>query len=210
MSAEKKKARKAELERLDNSVELVLDGVKELESATASVAANGDLASSSSSSKSASSQQQQQQKQPAKQEKKKDKKVILDEVSDNDSDEEGFVHGSGQSKKMLVHASDVRSMTQRDLMQMAFSNDNVLADFEEEKKRAVEADMPKDEDLTLPGWVSFYYHISKMDAKANSLSSFFFFFFFFFFFLNIGVLGVGGGKIVKVCCVCLSGNLVRV
>ncbi|XP_042336131.1 U3 small nucleolar RNA-associated protein 14 homolog A [Sceloporus undulatus] len=41
---------------------------------------------------------------------------------------------------------------QRQVIQEAFANDNVMADFMKEKRRAEEADKPKAIDLVLPGW----------------------------------------------------------
>lgn len=41
---------------------------------------------------------------------------------------------------------------QRDLVARAFAGDNVVTDFIEMKKAEIEADAPKDEDMTLPGW----------------------------------------------------------
>lgn len=39
-----------------------------------------------------------------------------------------------------------------DLLAEAFADDDVVADFEQAKKSAVDAEKPKDIDLTLPGW----------------------------------------------------------
>ncbi|KAI5481860.1 U3 small nucleolar RNA-associated protein 14 [Pseudohyphozyma bogoriensis] len=41
---------------------------------------------------------------------------------------------------------------QRDLVAKAFAGDNVIADFEAEKRREIERDAPREEDNTLPGW----------------------------------------------------------
>ncbi|KAJ3019738.1 hypothetical protein HKX48_001843 [Thoreauomyces humboldtii] len=69
------------------------------------------------------------------------------ESSDQDSDFEG---------DRTVHSSTLKTpaqhLSQRTLMQMAFANDDVAADFEDEKREAEERDAPKDVDLTLPGW----------------------------------------------------------
>ncbi len=46
-----------------------------------------------------------------------------------------------------------KAFKQRDLVAEAFAGDNVVEDFAAEKKRAIEADAPKEEDLTIPGWV---------------------------------------------------------
>ncbi|ORX98593.1 small-subunit processome [Basidiobolus meristosporus CBS 931.73] len=52
----------------------------------------------------------------------------------------------------ITHVKNPNAFTQRDLVQRAFANDNVVEEFEEEKAREVEEDAPKDEDVTLPGW----------------------------------------------------------
>lgn len=43
----------------------------------------------------------------------------------------------------------------RDLVAEAFAGDNVALDFAKEKRAAMEADAPRDEDMTLPGWGSW-------------------------------------------------------
>ena len=45
-----------------------------------------------------------------------------------------------------------RSKKQRALIKEAFADDAVLEEFAEEKEKQKEKRMPKDEDLTLPGW----------------------------------------------------------
>ncbi|KZO95969.1 Utp14-domain-containing protein [Calocera viscosa TUFC12733] len=47
------------------------------------------------------------------------------------------------------------AFTQRDLVAQAFAGDNVIEEFEEEKRREVEANAPREEDTTLPGWGSW-------------------------------------------------------
>ncbi|KAJ3416815.1 hypothetical protein HDV05_008400 [Chytridiales sp. JEL 0842] len=134
LTAERKKAAKAQMNELDEGVELVLDGVRDLERATAAPSLpTTDVVEP-----------------PAPQPKKKkqqDKKILEEGPSDNDSDDDG-----GLLESKMVHESDVRNMTQRQVMQIAFAHDNLLAEFEQEKERIVESEKPKDEDLTLPGW----------------------------------------------------------
>lgn len=55
----------------------------------------------------------------------------------------------------LLPASGVKAFKQRDLVAEAFAGDNVVEDFAAEKARQIEADAPKVEDTSLPGWVSF-------------------------------------------------------
>ena len=45
-----------------------------------------------------------------------------------------------------------QAFKQRDLVARAFAGDNVIADFEAMKQQEIEADAPREEDLTLPGW----------------------------------------------------------
>ncbi|KAI8831560.1 Utp14 protein-domain-containing protein, partial [Chytridium lagenaria] len=49
---------------------------------------------------------------------------------------------------------NVKELSKMEVMQMAFANDDVFAEFREEKEAVVDADKPKDVDVTLPGWVS--------------------------------------------------------
>ncbi|KJE96693.1 hypothetical protein CAOG_06972 [Capsaspora owczarzaki ATCC 30864] len=61
------------------------------------------------------------------------------------------------SKRSAASAAAAMDLTtssaeQRKLIERAFANDNVVAEFEAEKRALVEADAPKDEDVTLPGW----------------------------------------------------------
>ncbi|GAA5983323.1 hypothetical protein JCM10908_000241 [Rhodotorula pacifica] len=41
---------------------------------------------------------------------------------------------------------------QRELVKEAFANDDVVADFADEKRKEIERDAPREEDITLPGW----------------------------------------------------------
>ncbi|KAJ3095540.1 hypothetical protein HDU97_006816 [Phlyctochytrium planicorne] len=66
--------------------------------------------------------------------------VMLQEFSDEDSDDDFGIKPS------------VSNLTKSDVMQMAFANDDVFAEFEEEKQGIIDQDKPKDEDVTLPGW----------------------------------------------------------
>ncbi|GAA5887298.1 hypothetical protein JCM16303_006580 [Sporobolomyces ruberrimus] len=52
---------------------------------------------------------------------------------------------------------------QRELVKEAFANDDVVADFAEEKRKEIERDAPQEEDNTLPGWGSW----AGKGAKKN-------------------------------------------
>ncbi|KAJ3174001.1 hypothetical protein HDU87_007215 [Geranomyces variabilis] len=71
--------------------------------------------------------------------------------SDSDSD---FEDGR-QNPKMVLASSIKQHLTQRDIMAMAFANDDVAADFAAEKGAEADRDAPKEVDLTLPGWGSW-------------------------------------------------------
>ncbi|KAI0323017.1 Utp14 protein-domain-containing protein [Amylostereum chailletii] len=57
--------------------------------------------------------------------------------------------GKGKGK---VPASGIKAFEQRNLVAMAFAGDNVVQDFEEAKRREIQADAPKEVDTSLPGW----------------------------------------------------------
>ncbi|KAJ2784130.1 hypothetical protein GGI15_002357 [Coemansia interrupta] len=72
---------------------------------------------------------------------------------DSDSDAEGIRLEHTGSIGDVKHPT---TFTQRDLVQQAFAEDDVVeAEFEEEKQAAMDEDAPKTEDLTLPGWGSW-------------------------------------------------------
>ncbi|KAL7753702.1 hypothetical protein RI367_000633 [Sorochytrium milnesiophthora] len=52
-------------------------------------------------------------------------------------------------------AADGLQFTQRELVAAAFANDNVVAEFEQDKQDIVDEDAPKEQDLTKPGWGSW-------------------------------------------------------
>ncbi|KAI8582424.1 hypothetical protein K450DRAFT_227120 [Umbelopsis ramanniana AG] len=68
-------------------------------------------------------------------------------ASDDDDDGSDVDENGG-----MVHTKNPLAFTQRELVEQAFANDNVVEEFEEDKREAMEEDAPKDEDLTLPGW----------------------------------------------------------
>ena len=55
----------------------------------------------------------------------------------------------------LVSKKDLNGLSQMDVMQMAFADDQVIRDFEEEKNIVVDDEKPSNVDLTLPGWGSW-------------------------------------------------------
>ncbi|KAJ3159375.1 hypothetical protein HDU86_001693 [Geranomyces michiganensis] len=71
--------------------------------------------------------------------------------SDSDSD---FEDGN-QNPNVVLATSIKQHLTQRDIMAMAFANDDVAADFAAKKDAEIDRDAPKEVDLTLPGWGSW-------------------------------------------------------
>lgn len=69
--------------------------------------------------------------------------------SDDDSDFE-----TAESK--IIHEKDIKSFSNSDIMKMAFANDDVMADFQNEKEELIETNAPQGEDTTLPGWVFIF------------------------------------------------------
>jgi U3 small nucleolar RNA-associated protein 14 len=65
--------------------------------------------------------------------------------SDSESDD-----GDEQDDQM-VHKDSI-AFSQRELVARAFANDDVVAEFEQDKMDEIEEDGDKVEDLTLPGW----------------------------------------------------------
>ncbi|KAJ3211245.1 hypothetical protein HDU82_006338 [Entophlyctis luteolus] len=80
------------------------------------------------------------------------RKIIVNSMdSEEDSDEEQLE----KAAKSIVYAANVTDLSQRELMQLAFANDDVVDEFQEEKSGIVAADAPKLVDETLPGWGSW-------------------------------------------------------
>ncbi|KAI8988151.1 small-subunit processome [Mycotypha africana] len=66
-----------------------------------------------------------------------------------DSDDESLDEDDTPTDKNTV------AFSQRELVARAFANDDVVTEFEEEKRAEIEEDEDKVEDLTLPGWGSW-------------------------------------------------------
>lgn len=71
-----------------------------------------------------------------------------DRDSNSDNDEDAL-------PESVARKQGPQAFKQRDLVARAFAGDNVVADFEELKQAQIEADAPREEDLTLPGWGSW-------------------------------------------------------
>ncbi|KAI0347583.1 Utp14-domain-containing protein [Trametopsis cervina] len=70
------------------------------------------------------------------------------EASEVEAQESTLRSGKGRKR-------DVKAFEQRELVARAFAGDNVVQEFEEEKRREMEADAPKELDTTLAGWGSW-------------------------------------------------------
>ncbi|KAJ2483777.1 hypothetical protein IWW56_000154 [Coemansia sp. RSA 2131] len=66
------------------------------------------------------------------------------------------LHAKSNDDVEMQHISNPNAFTQRELVEQAFAEDNVVeAEFAQEKEDEEAADAPQDEDLTLPGWGSW-------------------------------------------------------
>ncbi|KNC98242.1 uncharacterized protein SPPG_06642 [Spizellomyces punctatus DAOM BR117] len=152
LSQKRKHTRQAELTKAIGDVQLNLDGVRAMEVAASSFDSQIDpsesipaaLPAHASTTKARDSSKLKASTVTA--------TAPIFEESDGDSDFEG----NGQMK--IIHSSSLKHMkdlSHRELMQMAFANDDLAAEFEEEKLLAIDEEKPKEEDLTLPGWGSW-------------------------------------------------------
>lgn len=140
LSQQRKKQQRDEFMGDANDVELNLEGIAKM-TKSATVAKVLPTPASTPAAPSSTTTKQQPQK--------KKQQVIVDYVSDEDSDEEAL----GQK---MVHTKSLADLSQRDLLQMAFANDDLVErEFEEEKQGIIDRDAPKDQDVTLPGWGSW-------------------------------------------------------
>ncbi|KAK0498773.1 Utp14-domain-containing protein [Armillaria luteobubalina] len=85
--------------------------------------------------------------------------LTLGKVADGDGDDSDCNSEVDAQEKMLETKTKKKgknvAFEQRDLVKMAFAGDNVVQEFEELKRREIEADAPKEVDTTLPGWGSW-------------------------------------------------------
>ncbi|KAI8377369.1 small-subunit processome [Blakeslea trispora] len=103
---------------------------------------------------------QQQPTAPKKQQVKSAKAKLAQGESDSESDD--------AEESNMVHNSKV-SFNQRELVARAFANDDVVAEFEDEKMAEIEEDADKVEDLTLPGWGSWGGSGVKKNKKKKKI-----------------------------------------
>ncbi|KZV71015.1 Utp14-domain-containing protein [Peniophora sp. CONT] len=75
-----------------------------------------------------------------------------DANDDDDSSSDSEVELQERQLERKGGKQGAMAFKQRDLVAMAFAGDNVVEEFEEAKRREIEADAPKEIDTTLPGW----------------------------------------------------------
>ncbi|PCH34293.1 Utp14-domain-containing protein [Wolfiporia cocos MD-104 SS10] len=78
-----------------------------------------------------------------------------DEDDDSDANSEVDAQEKLMNKKGKRKADGVKAFEQRDLVALAFAGDNVVQEFEEQKRIELEQDAPHEVDTTLPGWGSW-------------------------------------------------------
>ncbi|KAI8379757.1 Utp14 protein-domain-containing protein [Radiomyces spectabilis] len=83
--------------------------------------------------------------------KKSEAKAVTVSVAENASDDDDESDDDKAVENAIVHSSKV-AFSQRELVARAFANDNVVEEFEEEKRATIKQDDDKVEDMTLPGW----------------------------------------------------------
>ncbi|KAI9207039.1 Utp14 protein-domain-containing protein [Polychytrium aggregatum] len=183
-SKEKKKGQRDAVEALEASLEIDISGLKALEStskkgsaaspsfgtgpahtgdhaaADADDLADGDAdtdepVDAGSAGRTAADASKRKRKH-----RKGGKKAATEQSTDRsgtlDSDDDDGDHQADAEQLEMVHSSDASRLSQHQIMQMAFANDDVMAEeFEDEKRRFIDRDAPKDVDLTLPGWGSW-------------------------------------------------------
>ena len=71
------------------------------------------------------------------------KNVSVEDEAIDQSDDEGVA---------TTNMTEVKWRSQNELIREAFAEDDVFSEFASEKKAVVDADAPKTEDVTLPGW----------------------------------------------------------
>lgn len=80
--------------------------------------------------------------------------VAKAKLAKGESEDEDDESSDDEPNQKMVHKNNI-SFNQRELVARAFANDDVVAEFEEEKMAEIEEDGDKVEDLTLPGWGSW-------------------------------------------------------
>jgi hypothetical protein len=79
------------------------------------------------------------------------------ESEDEDAAQQSLLPTTASTSK-AVNSNGKRQQadftSQRDLVAEAFAGDDVVSDFQRDKKRQMEADAPTVQDTSLPGWVS--------------------------------------------------------
>ncbi|KAI5118044.1 hypothetical protein M0805_005893 [Coniferiporia weirii] len=88
-------------------------------------------------------------------EKKKSKKGKGKGARAEDGDDSGVNSEVEEQEAALTKGKKVKAFEQRELVARAFAGDNVVRQFEEAKRKEMEADAPREVDTTLAGWGSW-------------------------------------------------------
>lgn len=81
----------------------------------------------------------------------------------SDEEAEG---GDGAGETMVRGRGKLMSFKQKDLVKRAFAGDDVVADFQDEKRRKVEEEGDQELDVTIPGWGSWGGNGAKSKRKV--------------------------------------------
>lgn len=85
----------------------------------------------------------------------------------SDSEGDGDAEGNAEDDTMIRGKGKLMSFKQKELVKRAFSGDDVVADFQDEKKRKIEEEGDKEVDVTIPGWGSWGGNGSKQNKKKK-------------------------------------------
>ncbi|KAJ3300996.1 hypothetical protein HDU76_005910 [Blyttiomyces sp. JEL0837] len=167
VSAAQKKADREALKASDAKVVIDLSGVREMEKVATSVGPKGTTAGAAQKVPQRGEDATGVKAPAAKSQKKKQAAPAPVTYAPSDDDSDGDVEAPG-----LVHSSDFRNLSQRELMQMAFANDDVVGEFEEEKAKVIESEAPKEVDLTLPGWDANLKHVIINEKRLKKAAKY--------------------------------------
>ncbi|KAJ1344833.1 hypothetical protein BSLG_000348 [Batrachochytrium salamandrivorans] len=83
------------------------------------------------------------------------KPAKADYIDESEDDSDVEMTSSRHARPAMVHSVHANALAQVDLIRMAFANDDVLADFEGEKRRIMQDDAPAAAPAEVPGWGSW-------------------------------------------------------
>ncbi|EJD03506.1 Utp14-domain-containing protein [Fomitiporia mediterranea MF3/22] len=142
----KKSTEERQLVQDDAVVEIVVDDALMLKNTENS----GNAAKAVASNVTSEGKKKDKKEKKKKKDKGKAKAVQGPEEEDSEANSE-----VEEQEAALKKGSKVAAFEQRELVARAFAGDNVVREFEEEKRRETEADAPQEVDTTLAGWGSW-------------------------------------------------------